>query len=246
MDTPTIDLSHGGVPQNDWHEVVHGLAVFDSLRHQRLVVVAPHPDDETLGVGGLIAETSQRGGRVVIVAVSDGEAAPVTGFTPLELAVRRREELRTAAARLCVAGPVDVECWALPDGRITAVEGEIVTRLRRFVQPGDLVVGTLPGDGHPDHEAVGRAVQVIAGIPGVAVAFYPVWSWHWQDPTASVVARRGRLVQLSEAALRAKLDALAAYVSQSAGEVPVLPEHFVQRFDRPYEVLVPAEIEAAG
>ena len=246
MNTPTIDLSHRGVPQNDWTTVVHGLPEFDATLHQRLVVVAPHPDDETLGVGGLIAETSRRRVPVMIVSVSDGEAAPVPGSTPIELAIRRRDELRLASAHLCIAGAVDVQRWALPDGRLTEVEREITTRLRRLVQPGDLVVGTLPGDGHPDHEAVGRAVHAMVATPGVSVAFYPVWSWHWHDPARSSVAANGRVVQLSAAALRAKLDALQAYASQTTGDVPVLPAHFVQRFDRPYEVLVPAEIAIAA
>src|SRR6266852_506851 len=40
-----------------------------------VVVVAPHPDDETLGVGGMLHDLSARGWRVTVVAVTDGEAA---------------------------------------------------------------------------------------------------------------------------------------------------------------------------
>jgi GlcNAc-PI de-N-acetylase len=60
---------------------------------ERLVVVSPHPDDETLGVGGLIADSANRGVPIVILSVTDGEAAS-TDRT--RLGSRRQRELRNA------------------------------------------------------------------------------------------------------------------------------------------------------
>lgn len=238
MTPPTIDLSHAGIDPDAWQTTVHGLPAFDTGRHTRLVVVAPHPDDETLGVGGLIAETSRRGASVHVISVSDGEAAPAAA-SGVELGRRRHEELRTAARSLCLAGPIAIDRWSLPDGHLGDVEAVIVARLGEIVRPGDLVVGTLHDDGHPDHEAVGRAVTSVAGRDDIEVALFPIWAWHWHDPLTSVIGRRGRLVHLSEIALDARSAAFAAFESQTSGGAPVLPAHFTSRFDRRFEVLVP-------
>ena len=64
---PRIDLSHSGVPEAAWLPVLRALpgrrpgALFASA--SRLVVVTPHPDDETLGVGGIIAGRPARACR---------------------------------------------------------------------------------------------------------------------------------------------------------------------------------------
>src|ERR1700712_473320 len=84
----------------------------------RAVVVAPHPDDEILAVGGLLAHLARVGTPVLIVAVTDGTASHV-GSTewPVERLVRERPiESRTALHRLGVdTEPVRL---GLPDGRI--------------------------------------------------------------------------------------------------------------------------------
>src|SRR5262249_61752420 len=55
----------------------------------------------------------------------------------------------------------------------------------------DIIVGwgartwcaaTWSGDGHPDHEAVGRAAAVAVERTGATLLEYPVWMWHWASP----------------------------------------------------------------
>ena len=89
----------------------HELSVPDWLpAHARLVIVAPHPDDEVLASGGLIATHVAQGGRVLIVAVTDGEAShdEAPSIQRDDLAWLRRSErwmgLRTLGV-LHAAGP---------------------------------------------------------------------------------------------------------------------------------------------
>src|SRR5437016_3787692 len=63
----------------------------------RLLVLAPHPDDEVLGAAGMIDAAVRRGAAVRVVVATDGEAGPDAGN---ELPRRRREETRHALADL--------------------------------------------------------------------------------------------------------------------------------------------------
>jgi len=117
LDAPRIDLDHRGVDERRWTPVLGALPSvdIDTLARRvgagRLVVVAPHPDDETLGVGGCMAAFAAAGGDVLVVSVTDGEAAPVS-CTDLP-AVRRRE---LSMAVDCLAPSARIERLGLPDG----------------------------------------------------------------------------------------------------------------------------------
>lgn len=77
---------------------------------QRLVVVAPHPDDEVLACGALVAVHAARGGEVVFVAVTDGEASHAG------LSRRAAASWRRSAAR---SGCVAWRGWASRNRRCT-------------------------------------------------------------------------------------------------------------------------------
>ena len=86
--------------------------VFDHL-----LVVAPHPDDEVIGCGGLIAQTLARGGEVTVCVVSDGRASHPgsRAYPPEKLVAKRRSESRGALAHLGVESD-RVHFLDLPDG----------------------------------------------------------------------------------------------------------------------------------
>ena len=97
---PAIDLTVDGPSETAWAEVGAALPrwPFDSLHIQRLVVIAPHPDDESLGIGGTIAMLARRV-PVTVVCVTDGEAAP-SMLHGGDLAVTRRAEMVEAVETL--------------------------------------------------------------------------------------------------------------------------------------------------
>ena len=119
-----------------------------------LMIIGAHPDDAEVRAGGLAARCAERGGRVMMVSVTNGNAGHHE-MEPEALARRRREEARRSGE------VIGAEYLVLdhPDGRLTAsieVREELIGLIRRFGP--DLVLSPRPFDYHPDHRAVGEAV----------------------------------------------------------------------------------------
>lgn len=200
---------------------------------ERLVVVAPHPDDEILACGGLLAMQVARGGKVLVIGLTDGEQshAEVAGFDSAALAVRRAAERLEGARRLGVHGD-DVLRLALPDTALGAHADALVMQLAALLRPADRVVSTWRLDGHPDHDACGRATARACAAVGCSPLEALVWTWNWAQPGDCRVPwdRIVRLV-LSPQAQAAKRHALHAHASQlsarSAEIGPVLHDDIV-------------------
>jgi LmbE family N-acetylglucosaminyl deacetylase len=212
----------------------------------RLVVVAPHPDDEVLGCGGLIALAVAAGLAVVVVALTDGEAAYPDDphWTGARLAPARRAELALACAELGVA-PASIVHAGLADGGLCAALERAVDLLAGIVRAGDGVLVTWSGDGHPDHEAAADAVLRACARAGARCIQYPIWAWHWCDPQqARFLTGQAARLQLPPAVLAAKQRALACFATQTgqctpAPLQPILPAHVLARFSRNFEVYLP-------
>lgn len=209
-----------------------------------LVVVAPHPDDETLGLGGTIAELIARGIDVLVVSVSDGGAAypDISRFDQLALEKTRRTELDRAAAILGVRRLVRL---GLPDGQISAHEQQLADQLAVILAaepPGSWCAATWEGDGHPDHEAVGRAAAQAVTHTAATLVEYPVWMWHWASPgDVDVPWERAASVPLDRLALGRKQNAAQCFRSQfdspEIDALPVLPPFVLRRLLAVGEVL---------
>lgn len=206
-----------------------------------LVVVAAHPDDETLGVGGMIAALAARGVEVVVVSVSDGGAAHPgsTQLDQIRLETTRRAELDCAAA---VLGVHRVIRLGMPDGRIADVEQRLVERLTGLLSPGVWCAVTWRGDGHPDHEAAGRAAALAAKRTGAVLVEYPIWMWHWADPAdAAVPWPRAVAVPMDQHAADRKQQAVQCFRSQleavTPDAAPVLAPFVIRRLLAVGEVL---------
>jgi LmbE family N-acetylglucosaminyl deacetylase len=201
-----------------------------------LVIVAPHPDDETLGLGAMAAQLVASGVDVQVVSVSDGDAA-VPGAALSErdlLACTRRSELLEATAVLGIYPPRPL---GLPDGQLTDHEGRLTDSLAEVldgVAPGSWCAATWRGDGHPDHEAVGRAAALACAATGATLIEYPIWMWHWaglSDP--AVPWERAFRVPMSDWARDRKQLAAQRFRSQfeaaDDGSGPVLPPVVLRR-----------------
>ena len=229
-------LTDGGTPTHVWLRTRPRLPTLQLSDCSELVVVAAHPDDETLGLGATCAMLVARGVRVQVVSVTDGGAAqPDT--TPLErsrLEEVRRAELHRAMFALGAAEPVSL---GLPDGRIGDHEERLADLLTEMLvgrPPGTWCAATWSGDGHPDHEAVGRAAVAAAELTGVDLLQYPVWMWHWAHPTDGTVPwHRAFEIPLTVDARRRKQAAAQCFHSQveaaGADTDPVLPPAVLER-----------------
>jgi LmbE family N-acetylglucosaminyl deacetylase len=139
----------------------------------RVLVFAPHQDDETIGCGGTLALLRQRGCEIKVVFVTDGGGA---GSLPEgTVAVRKKE----AIAALAVLGIGDIVFLDEPDGHFRNTpefERKIMAMLDRF-QPDWLFMPSVL-DYHRDHVAAGQAICACwRSWQGTARAFfYEIWS----------------------------------------------------------------------
>lgn len=152
-------------------------AIIRAVGTRRLVIVAPHPDDETLGCGLLIAAAVRAGVHVAVIALTDGQASHPGSrrWPPAALGRLRRSEMRRAMARLG-AGGAAVRFMGWHDGDV-ATEGHALALRRVLTALGaGVVVAASPRDHHPDHQAAWRlSVDATRGC-GVALFSYAVWS----------------------------------------------------------------------
>jgi LmbE family N-acetylglucosaminyl deacetylase len=235
-------ISEVGTSESEW---IDWLAVRDwpdldlrTCAGGRIVVLAAHPDDEILGVGGLIARLAQHH-PIVMVWATDGEASHPHSqvFGTQELAAVRREESRRALVRLGIT-PQTTHHLGLPDGGLAARAAELEGLLAAIVDPHDVVISTWEDDGHPDHEALGRAARRVS----VRTWQYPIWAWHWAAPGDPRVAwERLRIVR--DIDVEAKAAAVAQFVSQiepigpSRADAAILPPSVLAHFARSHELV---------
>lgn len=141
----------------------------------KLMCVLAHPDDESLGVGGILAKSADEGVTTSLLTATRGERGwfgredEYPG--PDRLAARREEELQAAAAEL---GLHEVSLLGYEDGRLDQADpqaaiGEIAAHVRRFRPQVVVTFGPFGSYGHPDHIAVCQlttAAVVAAAAPG--------------------------------------------------------------------------------
>lgn len=220
----------------------------------RLVVVAPHPDDEVLACGGLLSLHAARGGRCRVLGVTDGEAShgPDPGTAADGLAAARRgERSRGLAALDLQPSRLEVHALRMADGRVQAALPALAQHLRSMLEPDDVVVTTWRWDGHPDHDATGQAAALAcAGLPCRLIEA-PVWMWHWARPAdARVPWRRMLGLRLPATAQAAKRAALAAHRTQlddRPGRIaPVLGEGIRLRAQREIEYFFVSGTDGRG
>jgi len=149
----------------------------------RAVVIAPHPDDEILMVGGVLQQLSELGRALLLIAVTDGTAshADSTDWPPERLARERPLESRAALQKLGLHSVAMVRL-GLPDGGLSRLRLQLANHLATVLRPTDVVFTTWRHDGHPDHEATGYACASAAQQAGATLIEVPVWAWHWAHP----------------------------------------------------------------
>ena len=222
-------LAGGGTPVEMWTRSDRRFAPLNIEHCPALLLVAAHPDDETLGLGATASALAGRGVSVQVVAVTDGEAAyPEEAGGRTQLASTRRDELVAAAARLGLARPIFL---GIPDGEVTANEDRLQVELEAILAesaPGTWCAATWRGDGHPDHEATGRAAAAASrSVPSVFLE-YPIWMWHWALPDDPAVpwdtAQRAPLTARDVAAKSAALECFSSQLQRGDGPPLLAPE----------------------
>jgi len=133
---------------------------------QRIFVIAPHPDDESLGCGGTIARYVRNEAIVNLLVISDGAAIEEPDGQQADVVTARMQEMVTATKILGIQTGTDIR---IADGQLalhTAQVHEAIQKQLVTFQP-DLVLAPSPIDGHNDHVTVGR----------IALHLFRSYSW---------------------------------------------------------------------
>ena len=195
------------------------------LATDRLLVIAPHPDDESLGCGGLVQHALAAGAAVRVIIVTDGDNNPwpqrrlekiwhIDAAAQARWGARRRAEAREAVAVLGI-DVAHVEFLGWPDLGVTrrlleegeAMIADFAQRLTDF-DPTWIAAPTL-ADTHPDHSAIRLALEAaVARSDGKGrVLGYGI---HGDSAQADL------RLPLSEALLQRKREAVLCHRSQAA------------------------------
>ena len=129
-----------------------------------LLVLAPHPDDEVLGCGGLILAHRDRGFPVSVVVMTDGGLGDSGRTADDAYRERRRAESRAAAE---VLGGADLTFLDIPDGGLAARPdaADAVRKAIEATRPATIVFPS-PFEVHPDHRATAlHAARALEGAP---------------------------------------------------------------------------------
>lgn len=145
-------------------------------RDSRVLVLAPHPDDELIGCGGTLCRLSSAGAKLSILHATDG-----SGLRSLrDLPEARRKTVRLEeAGRVAAALGAGLVLWRQEDGGLRC-SGDTIAELARLL--GDLrptrVFTPFLGDPHADHRTLSRilAAALCAARIEPQVLQYEVWS----------------------------------------------------------------------
>ncbi|MBO0921890.1 PIG-L family deacetylase [Cellulomonas sp. zg-ZUI222] len=250
----TFDARTPGTAPHVWDEPLGALPPWRPLAG-RTVVVAAHPDDETLTAGGLLAELAAAGHPAEVVVVTDGAGSHPGSPTlhPTTLARRRVDEVRRAVELLSPGSRVTL--LGHPDGGVREARDRVTAELRALLTDGEPVrtlVTTWRGDGHRDHRVLAEIGAGLAAELRCTHAEAPLWLWHWATPDDPAVPWDAlRAVPLPDRAVVLKQRAIAAHetqvhaLSDDPTDAPVLHPRFLQGFTRDVEPFVVTEPDAA-
>lgn len=182
---------------------------------ETVLVLAPHPDDEVLGMGGTIAKLTQKGARVVVAITTKGQASHF-GLEQVEI-VRREAARAHGVLGVSETHVLDQFPAAHLDTVPQAEINQALAALVQEVRPDTLFLPFL-GDIHFDHQVVFNAGMVAsrpngAHVPTRIYAYETLSETNWNAPYLTPGFLPNAYFDISET-LPLKLEAMKAYASQ--------------------------------
>ena len=170
---------------------------------ERILVFAPHPDDETIGMGGSLRILSENGKKIKVTVLTKGEKAdPYTKDHQQYAEMRQKEALKAFE----VLGVHDYVFLGFPDRELQSnfvkVREESTRIVREFCP--DTIYSPSPVELHPDHRVAAEfALTIKEEIPDTRLVFYEI----------TTPIRPNVLVDITKT-FRYKKSALKCYKSQ--------------------------------
>jgi LmbE family N-acetylglucosaminyl deacetylase len=223
--------------ENEWLDLWSSLPSWSIPQGRPVLVVSPHPDDETLAIGGFLAACCSLGANVTLLAVTDGESA--YGYDP-SLGEMRWQEQRRAATHLGIPGE-NIIRMRLPDSGLASHEDDVADGIASLISIETLLVAPWSGDFHPDHTVCGRVAERLCAESKARLLSYFFWTWHTL-PVHAVSALPMQKFDLTRDWLDAKLRALAEHGSQlyRKHEPAILNESLLWPARQALEVFLPS------
>ncbi len=180
------------------------------------LIIAPHPDDETIGCGGLITHliTSGNPPYVAILTGGGGSLHNHSDITEETVIEARRKLTLDSACELGLPA-ANIHFLDFKDGSISARPKTEMERLRSLIaelKPANILV-PHSGEGWPDHLAA-REIGISLASANTNVWEYCVWMWYYN--VWNLDWHNARKLHLSPAEHKAKLRAVHAYVTPKA------------------------------
>jgi LmbE family N-acetylglucosaminyl deacetylase len=214
------------------------------------LVVAPHPDDETLGCGGAIALLRLLNCDVRVLVISDGTLShPNSQKYPADALRKLRESETIKALSILGVEANNVTFFGLPDGSISAYKDSAVESCASYLTEVAPEIIFLPWryDPHPDHRATCKLIYTALPQRNLTprIIEYPIWDWDPLQQGKGGLSGSETITtwQLNiDAVVELKQQAIAAYRSQTTDLIDDDPEGFrltpemLLNFTRPWEV----------
>jgi LmbE family N-acetylglucosaminyl deacetylase len=223
-----------------------------NISKKNLLIIAPHPDDETFGCGGLITQKIQNGANVSILFLTNGEKS-LQSVPEAKLKQMRRESA-ISAAKLFGVSKRNIHWMDLPDGAISRLGipafDDARDNLLKIIQTLEVeeVYATHYLDGWSDHIAAYELALEALKKSGQEIDLYLYWVWAWYylgiKQIVSLPWNRIFLLPI-QSVFDKKQKALQAYYNAKTptGEPYIgnLPKMFLKAFEWPYEVFEKVE-----
>lgn len=218
------------------------------LNYDRILVIAPHPDDEILGFGGSMLKMIETGTEVYVLYLTDGENS---GVWPDKEEIKLQRIL--LSQKVCTHIGIDstnITRLHLPDGNVPISPGigfnEVVKSIREIIETikPDAVFATHPLDYWPyDHVAGAKLAYsaVMQSAHKCQLWYYWVWAWYNQKPWSMINYNYRNLykVMIDDELIR-KMELMNLYLNTLTSDgLPwsgILPESFKNALCRPIEV----------
>lgn len=213
-----------------------------------VLVVSPHPDDESLGCGGLLAFCHRDGRAAHVAMISDGAGShPNSKAYPYDdLRDLRERETREALAALGFTEG-DITFFRLPDRFVPHAGSDADSAVDRLVDlarkiDASAILVTWRHDPHADHKAsFAIAREAATRLGAIRFVEYPVWGHTLPVHERLDGFPKGTRLDIA-AVLDAKRAAIAAHRSQVTDMIDDDPHAFqlapemIARFERPFEI----------
>ncbi len=226
-----------------------GTDVTAAAARRSCLVLAPHPDDETLGCGATIMRKLDAGTAVTVIVISDGATWP-PDHPPADNIATRDAELRASCAILGLP-EADLVHLDFPETRLDTVGDALVDAVADAITthaPDDVLV-TSEADPHADHAALAGATKRAVAGRRVRLLAYPIWQWTRPRSWNRTLAAASPAETVStDGYLERKTEAVAVFHSQmsaaAGGEQKEgLTPGFLSHFLGPREMFFPVPVD---